>query len=928
MPDVFVSYSREDSQFVTRLAEALQERGKDVWVDVEGIRDAEVFPAALRAAVEGSDGFVFVISPASVASRFCEQEVDHALELNKRVVPLVLGTVPDEQVPEGIRVRNWIPFGEDGEFDKGVERLLQALDTDLAWTKEHTHWLLKALEWDTKQRDRSLLLRGSELTAAEQWLAGAAGKEPEPTPLHTEYVLASRIAAARRQRRLVGTSLAVAAVSLGLLVFALISRHAAVTAQATSKSRALAAQAQYQFTTNPELSILLATQAVKTRATPESLYALRGAIDASPLRMRLPPAEVQACTPPVGGPGLAYAGNGTRLAEALCGGTVRLFGPGSARALGQVSVPGGTGAIAYSPDGALLAVGSEHGVQLLDAASGRARARLPSRAAVNALAFSPDGSLVAATTQDQAMNSTLTVWPTRVGVPRVIARGAFNPLLGVTALRHVVFTRDGRSLIVGGAPGVRVYDLATGRLERTLPGTQVADDIALSADGRQLAVSVLAYNESQVSVTPLPVASSTTAPDAVTLWSTGGWRPEGTLASFIAVEQPTIAFSPDGTSVAIGGADGGAGLWATRTRQQLVSFPGSKAGIDAIAFRPDGKLVATGVADGTAAVWRAGGFELKDLDTRDVITQGGWSRDRFVIVDATGVRIWQWPSLRELPPLRMLTPGAPPGSQGGNSSPDGTLVTWHTPAKTEIWNTRLRRIVGTLPVGTAYGIAFSGDLRRIGYFDPASPMEIVDVASGHKLALQGSPPLCSVGWRWAVFSPDDRFIAATTLCGQTVVWNANTARRISEFTEPVQVGLTAFSADDVHLALGLNDGTIAIWDVRRRRPVRVLAGHTSAIGTVFYNPDGKLLISTSFDGTARIWDTASGRVLRIFPHSLGGGGFSPDGSLVAITDPQGIVRFWDGCAACGNARGLLAIARGRVTRALTPIERATYGVGE
>jgi WD40 repeat protein len=207
-------------------------------------------------------------------------------------------------------------------------------------------------------------------------------------------------------------------------------------------------------------------------------------------------------------------------------------------------------------------------------------------------------------------------------------------------------------------------------------------------------------------------------------------------------------------------------------------------------------------------------------------------------------------------------------------------------------------------------------------------MEIVDVGSSRKVTLQGSPPPCSVGWRWAVFSPDGRFIAATTLCGQTVVWNANTAKRISEFTEPVQVGLTAFSADDVHLALGLNDGTIAIWDVRRRRAVHVLAGHTSAIGTVFYNPDGKLLISTSFDGTARIWDTASGKVLRIFPHSLGGGGFSPDGSLVAITDPQGVVRFWDACADCGNAKALLAIAKGRVTRRLTPLERATYAVGE
>src|SRR5204863_6354363 len=88
MADVFISYSRRDSDFVGRLSDALAARGKEVWVDIEGIRDAEVFPAALRAAVESSDGFVFVISSESIESRYCEQEVDHAIESGKRIVPL------------------------------------------------------------------------------------------------------------------------------------------------------------------------------------------------------------------------------------------------------------------------------------------------------------------------------------------------------------------------------------------------------------------------------------------------------------------------------------------------------------------------------------------------------------------------------------------------------------------------------------------------------------------------------------------------------------------------------------------------------------------------------------------------------------------------------------------------------------------------
>ena len=139
MPDVFVSYSRRDGEFVRRLVDALGERGKQAWVDVEGIRDAEVFPERLRSAIEESDGFVFVISPDAVTSEYCEQEVEHALELNKRIVPLLLRPVADSDVPEGVRVRNWIPFTDgDGEFEPGVARVVEALETDLEWTKAHT----------------------------------------------------------------------------------------------------------------------------------------------------------------------------------------------------------------------------------------------------------------------------------------------------------------------------------------------------------------------------------------------------------------------------------------------------------------------------------------------------------------------------------------------------------------------------------------------------------------------------------------------------------------------------------------------------------------------------------------------------------------------------------------------------------------------
>jgi TIR domain len=201
MADVFVSYSRRDSEFVRRLASSITERGKEIWVDTEGIADGEVFPEAIKRAIEQSDAFLFVITPVSVASAYCEHEVEYARELQKRIVPVLRDPVGDEQLPAEIHDRNWIPFTEADEFDTSLGRLVTALDTDLEAAKAHTRWLVKALEWDGEGREGSFLLRGSELKAAEAWLAASPeDADPAATPLQREYLLASRESAARRPR--------------------------------------------------------------------------------------------------------------------------------------------------------------------------------------------------------------------------------------------------------------------------------------------------------------------------------------------------------------------------------------------------------------------------------------------------------------------------------------------------------------------------------------------------------------------------------------------------------------------------------------------------------------------------------------------------------------------------------------------------------
>ena len=187
MADIFISYSRKDKVFVTRLHEALKARQRQAWVDLEDIPPTADWQEKIKVGVEGARAFVFVLSPDAVASQVCRQEIEHAAVSHKRLIPLVCREVEAQTVPETLGKLNWIFLREQDDFEKGLDTLLTAVDTDLEWVDAHTNLLQKAVEWDRKGRDQSLLLRGAELGKAEAWLAQSGGKEPKPTDLMGEF---------------------------------------------------------------------------------------------------------------------------------------------------------------------------------------------------------------------------------------------------------------------------------------------------------------------------------------------------------------------------------------------------------------------------------------------------------------------------------------------------------------------------------------------------------------------------------------------------------------------------------------------------------------------------------------------------------------------------------------------------------------------
>ncbi len=251
MAEAFISYSRKDKEFVKRLYEALKEQKRDIWVDWEGIPFTADWRKEIYEGIEAADNFIFIVSPNSVVSEVCGEEIAHALKHNKRLVPIVLQDVRGVH-PELAKI-NYIFFQESNDFEQAFQSLLKVLDTDLAHVKQHTRLLMRALEWDQKKRNNSCLLQGIEIEEAEQWFTQGAGKEPLITPLQQEYIGESRKAQRVRHRTRFLALTSGLAISTGLAIVAAIGWKEAINQRIEAQKSelgALISASDARFTSN------------------------------------------------------------------------------------------------------------------------------------------------------------------------------------------------------------------------------------------------------------------------------------------------------------------------------------------------------------------------------------------------------------------------------------------------------------------------------------------------------------------------------------------------------------------------------------------------------------------------------------------------------------------------------------------------------
>lgn len=240
---VFISYSRRDTAVADRLVSALEEAGFVVAIDRRDLPYGEEWQQELAHFIRASDTVVWLVSSASLASRWCHWELGEVQRTSKRLLPVAIESAAPESLPEELGRVHVLPASGAFDFASHLTALVEALNTDSAWLKEHTRLADRARQWQSRERASSLLLRGVALKDAQAWADRKPSAAPAPSDEILQLLLASRHAQSRRQRMSVAASLAAAVIGIGLAGTATWQWSTAEKQRALAEQRAISEQA-------------------------------------------------------------------------------------------------------------------------------------------------------------------------------------------------------------------------------------------------------------------------------------------------------------------------------------------------------------------------------------------------------------------------------------------------------------------------------------------------------------------------------------------------------------------------------------------------------------------------------------------------------------------------------------------------------------